>query len=277
MLNFYKVIIFVGKGMIMGILESLGIAWKPQEGVVYKSFVKGREKSVGQKVYVTLSYREQQVTIIISGRAVNGTFSIRNGICVIRMVGENRTKTEFFTQIDNVEFKKKVKSSIETGRNQYGMTFRYPAKYVTYTITVLDTDKLRKAAPKPDIVRRRGTAIIDTSKGILVVSGKRKLFILPGGGAERGESRTSAVAREVKEETGLKVTDVKYLFTHHDAPDRKIRNLHKIFLVKTEGHVRPDGHEVKHVAYWKPGSEVNISNTTKLLIQKYIDEYKEKD
>jgi hypothetical protein len=32
--------------------------------------------------------------------------------------------------------------------------------------------------------RRRGTAIVETPKGILVASERRKIFLLPGGGAE---------------------------------------------------------------------------------------------
>ena len=41
--------------------------------------------------------------------------------------------------------------------------------------------------------RRRGTAIVDTSEGILVVSRDNRTFFLPGGGAESGESRRDAV------------------------------------------------------------------------------------
>ena len=51
--------------------------------------------------------------------------------------------------------------------------------------------------------RRQGLAIVDTKEGILVVSGRKKNFILPGGGASKGESREGAAIRELKEETGL--------------------------------------------------------------------------
>jgi len=37
--------------------------------------------------------------------------------------------------------------------------------------------------------RRRGTAIVETSKGILVTSGHRRIFILPGDEANKGETR----------------------------------------------------------------------------------------
>jgi len=39
--------------------------------------------------------------------------------------------------------------------------------------------------------RRRGTAIIETDKGILLTAMSRGDFLLPGGGADKGESRFS--------------------------------------------------------------------------------------
>ncbi len=50
--------------------------------------------------------------------------------------------------------------------------------------------------------RRRGTAIVETNKGILLTSGKGRVFILPGGGARRSESRLRAALRDLEEETG---------------------------------------------------------------------------
>jgi 8-oxo-dGTP diphosphatase len=70
--------------------------------------------------------------------------------------------------------------------------------------------------------RRRGTAIVETSRGILVVAGRNGLHILLGGGANEGESRTEAVVRELKEETGLIATEVRFLFRH-------VGNVHKSY------------------------------------------------
>ena len=58
---------------------------------------------------------------------------------------------------------------------------------------------------KMTINRHRGTAIVDTPNGILVASGRKKIFLLPGGGTERKkkESRRKAAIRELREETGL--------------------------------------------------------------------------
>lgn len=132
------------------------------------------------------------------------------------------------------------------------------------------------------IIRRRGTAIVETPKGILVTASRNKLFLLPGGGAEKWESRRKATIRELREETGLKAYSWKYLFTYHepkynyhDGKRRKIRNLHKVFLIKAEGNPKPNYHDVSHIDYWKPSSNVNISRTTKAIIEKYLKEYKQ--
>lgn len=131
------------------------------------------------------------------------------------------------------------------------------------------------------IVRRRGTAIVETPKGILVTASRNKLFLLPGGGAEKWESRKKATIRELKEETGLKAYSWKYLFTYnepkynyHDGKRKKVRNLHKVFLIKATGNSKPNYQDVSHIAYWNPKSKVNISRTTKAIIEKYIQEYK---
>lgn len=131
------------------------------------------------------------------------------------------------------------------------------------------------------IIRRRGTAIVETPRGILVTASRNKLFLLPGGGAERGESRRKAAIRELKEETGLKTYSWKYLFTWHepkysyDGKKRRIRNLHKVFLIKATGYPKPNYHDVSHIAYWKTQSDVNISRTTRAILEKYFSEYKQ--
>lgn len=60
--------------------------------------------------------------------------------------------------------------------------------------------------------RRRGTALLDTPKGILVVSKDGETFLTPGGGARAKESRRDAAIRELREETGLEVVGIDYLF-----------------------------------------------------------------
>lgn len=121
--------------------------------------------------------------------------------------------------------------------------------------------------------RRRGAAIVDTTKGILVVSGSKKLFILPGGGANRGESRRKAAMRELYEETGLHSISSSYLFSvigtvHKSHGGGHFQDHNKVFLIKIEGVARPR-HEVSYVAYYKEGSDIRISGTTRNIIEKY--------
>lgn len=122
--------------------------------------------------------------------------------------------------------------------------------------------------------RRKGVVIVDTHKGILLVAGKGKIFSLPGGGAGRGESRRKAAIRELKEETGLNTESAKHLLSYIGDKwyNKKgsIRNYTKVFVVKADGHAKPR-HEIRHVDYWKIGSNLRISRRTKWIINKYKD------
>jgi len=122
--------------------------------------------------------------------------------------------------------------------------------------------------------RRKGIAIVETKKGILVVAGRGKTFILPGGGAKSWESREKAAIRELYEETGLKAKKVKYLFSDvgikwHDHKGRLIRNYSKVFLIEAEGKPRPR-HEIKYISFWKPNSRIRLGVGSKKIIEKYL-------
>lgn len=128
--------------------------------------------------------------------------------------------------------------------------------------------------------RRKGVAIVETNKGILLVAGRSKIFMLPGGGANRGESREKAAIRELYEETGLKTKSIKYLSNYvgpkwRTHSGRLVRNHCKIFFVKAEGKATPR-HEIKYVAFWKPGCKIKILERTRRIMEKYL-ENKEKD
>jgi 8-oxo-dGTP diphosphatase len=124
------------------------------------------------------------------------------------------------------------------------------------------------------MARRRGTAIVETQKGILVASGRHKIFLLPGGNAKVWESRKRAAIRELKEETSLRKYYCKYLFTYHEPKGSKHRAFHKVFLIKATGHPRPHHHDVKYINYWKPGSRLRLSRNTKKIIDIYLENYK---
>ena len=125
------------------------------------------------------------------------------------------------------------------------------------------------------IRRRRGTAIVETDKGILLTSGHSRVFILPGGGAEKGESRFVAALRELTEETGLKPYYAEIIFRHLGrvqptlSGHRFFQDHHTVCLVKATGEARPGGGDAKHIAYYYPGCNVKVSATTQEIIEKY--------
>lgn len=114
-------------------------------------------------------------------------------------------------------------------------------------------------------LRKRGTAIVESEKGILVVADEHKTFVLPGGRAKRKESRKKATIRELREETGLKAISSKYLFSI------RTRQNHKVFFVKVKGKPKPR-YEVKYIHWWNRDSNVKISKGTKTIIEKYLAE-----
>jgi 8-oxo-dGTP diphosphatase len=120
--------------------------------------------------------------------------------------------------------------------------------------------------------RRRGTAIVETPKGILLVSLDGTNFTLPGGGAKLKESRRKAAIRELMEETGMKAVSLTPLFeflggTHPGPRGGSFRNAHKVFLVKATGTPKP-GQEVKAVAYLKESGPA-LTPSAKKIIEKY--------
>lgn len=126
--------------------------------------------------------------------------------------------------------------------------------------------------------RRRGTAIVETSQGIILVSGTGEFYILPGGGAEIFESRRKAAIRELEEETGLKADSAIYLFTHvgstYQYKDKLTTNHHKIFLIKAEGNPEPRN-EIKYIKYYNLGDETKLSKSTIGILEKYFSAKKE--
>ena len=127
-------------------------------------------------------------------------------------------------------------------------------------------------------IRRRGAALVKTKKGILVVAWASKEFMLPGGGARFFETRKRAAIRELEEETGLKAKNAKYIFTYlgpeyKNEKGRLQRNNAKVFLIEAEGKPKPSN-EVKHIAYWKPGSKLKLMKGAKIALGMYYKNFK---
>jgi 8-oxo-dGTP diphosphatase len=112
------------------------------------------------------------------------------------------------------------------------------------------------------VKRRRGTAIVETPKGILVVSRNNKTYNLPGGGAEIGENQKQATIRELKEETNLEAKHVEFLFNFE-----ALFNNHQVYLVEPQGKAKPS-HEIKYLEYYN-GSNLKISNAAQEILEQY--------
>jgi 8-oxo-dGTP diphosphatase len=121
--------------------------------------------------------------------------------------------------------------------------------------------------------RRRGAAIVETNKGILVTAGRSKFFITPGGGAKRSESRFQAAIRELKEETGLEPYFAMILF-RFSVRHKTFEDHNTVCYIKAHGTPRPRK-EVKYVAYYNPKSNIKLSSSTKEIIKRYY-KFKEK-
>lgn len=125
--------------------------------------------------------------------------------------------------------------------------------------------------------RRRGTAIVETSQGIILVSGNEDYYLLPGGGAEPDESRQQAAIRELFEETGLKADSVTYLFTYLGATyqykNKLCKNDHKVFLIKANGTPEPRN-EIKYIKYYNPSDQTKLSQSTSTILEKYLSDKK---
>jgi 8-oxo-dGTP pyrophosphatase MutT (NUDIX family) len=123
--------------------------------------------------------------------------------------------------------------------------------------------------------RRRGAAIIETTKGVMLVARDDSDFMIPGGGANFLETRKRAAIREVYEELGLKVKNAKYIFDYvgpvHISRKGKLRqNFAKVFLLETIGKPKP-ANEITRVAYWKPGSKLKLMGAAKTALEKYVE------
>lgn len=120
--------------------------------------------------------------------------------------------------------------------------------------------------------RRRGTALVETDQGILLVSEDGLRFSLPGGAAEKDELWIQAAIRELQEETGLAACSARYLFSHMgDIRKRNggySRNHHKVFLIEAEGVPQPC-QEIKAIHFYRLADDVKLSNSTQIILEKY--------
>lgn len=103
-------------------------------------------------------------------------------------------------------------------------------------------------------------------------------WIVPGGHVEKGESIEECVKREVKEETGLSVFDIKFLKLLEGQPEDFERDTHFIFLNYTCRTQSTDveldqreGVEHRWIEPEKAVTELELNDSTKEFIEEYLN------
>lgn len=101
-------------------------------------------------------------------------------------------------------------------------------------------------------------------------------WIVPGGGVEWGETMKACVTREAKEETGLDITDVKFLDADEEIfPKEFHKKQHFIFLdfyAKTAGTEVVLNDEAEEHQWVAPDAalKMNLNPSTRRFIGKYL-------
>ncbi len=113
---------------------------------------------------------------------------------------------------------------------------------------------------------RRATCIVECENGILLAETDSGMLLLPGGQANRGESRLEAAIRELKEETNLHAHAAIYLFDHESHSNR-----HKVFYLITTGNPIPmdDAKALYYLDNLPPNKFADLSPATIDIIAKF--------
>ena len=119
-----------------------------------------------------------------------------------------------------------------------------------------------------------------TEKGILIVQENRGgSWYLPGGGARHHERSIKCASRELWEETGVRGVNPRHLIdvygrVHKDKRGRKYRTLYKVFVFDTvDSSIPRIVSEIKGIGFYTPESNFKLSDTTKRILNAYLELY----
>lgn len=117
--------------------------------------------------------------------------------------------------------------------------------------------------------KRRGTAIIESPDGVMLVRMKNDKFMLPGGQSNKGEPRIITAIRELQEETGLIANHVVYLF---DFESRFYRQ--KVFYIQPENGVPAPSNEIVEIGYYPNIVDEKIHESSLQMLRYYGAKYR---
>ena len=99
--------------------------------------------------------------------------------------------------------------------------------------------------------------------------GRSDLFVLPGGGVRPLEVPALAAAREIREELGLEVTEIKFRSRHSSLAEGKRDEIH-LFEAFVDGRPDVDEFELEEARFV---SLENLPSATSPATRRRIDEY----
>ena len=123
---------------------------------------------------------------------------------------------------------------------------------------------------KPDLYGAKVLAFNDAGELLLIRHsyGKSHLYMLPGGGVNRGEDPADAAVRELREETGCAARDVKLLGEYLDT-SRGARNHVHVYTLTAIGEPRVDGREILEVRFFPLDA---LPDTTSQSVLRRLDD-----
>jgi len=136
----------------------------------------------------------------------------------------------------------------------------------------------RRKADRP--IATVGALIHDGGGKVLMIRTHKwsDLWGIPGGKIERGESSEAALKREIREETGLEISDIRFVMSQDciDSPEF-IRPEHFIllnYLAKASSHVVTLNDEAEHFRWVSldEAFKLELNHATKILLQRVVDE-----
>jgi len=123
-------------------------------------------------------------------------------------------------------------------------------------------------------VRTRGAKVmVFNGEGALLLIrnsyGATHLFVLPGGGIGRRERPEDAAAREVREETGLEVRDLRFLGCFANDGEGK-RDTIYLFTARADGAPKIDAFEIAEAGFFALDALPDtVSGATRRRIAEY--------
>lgn len=136
----------------------------------------------------------------------------------------------------------------------------------------------RRKAERP--VATVGALIHDGSGKLLMIRTHKwsHLWVIPGGKIERGEASEDALRREIQEETGLTVSDIRFVMVQDciDSPEffRREHFLLLNYLARADSHEVTLNEEAQEFAWvsTEEARQLDLNNPTKILLDRVNDE-----